>query len=90
MANRNGGNGGCVTKPQFTSCQQNSSLITGAYLIVYTLMMGLVGLPLFYMELNIGQFASLGPLGVYKFSPIFKGKFDHNQKYGAVWRDICL
>ena len=37
-------------------------------------MLAFVGLPLFYMELCIGQFGSLGPLAIWKFSPIFKGK----------------
>jgi len=36
-------------------------------------MLALVGLPLFYMELCLGQFASLGPLAVWKFNPLFKG-----------------
>jgi solute carrier family 6 amino acid transporter-like protein 5/7/9/14 len=32
------------------------------------------GLPLFFMELSFGQFASLGPISIWRLSPIFKGK----------------
>ena len=35
--------------------------ILGAFLIPYVIMLSLVGLPLFFMELSFGQFASLGP-----------------------------
>ena len=45
----------------------------GAFLIPYVIMLALAGLPLFFMELAIGQFASLGPTGVFKISPLFKG-----------------
>lgn len=36
-------------------------------------MLGLVGLPLFYMELSLGQFASLGPITIWKLNPLLKG-----------------
>ena len=32
-----------------------------------------VGLPLFFMELSFGQFASLGPITAYAYSPALKG-----------------
>ncbi|XP_067932266.1 sodium- and chloride-dependent glycine transporter 1-like [Watersipora subatra] len=51
-------------------CYKNGG---GAFLIPYVCMLALVGLPLFYMELSLGQFASLGPVAVWKFSPIWKG-----------------
>jgi solute carrier family 6 amino acid transporter-like protein 5/7/9/14 len=45
----------------------------GAFLIPYSLMLALAGLPLFFMELSFGQFASLGPISIWRISPMFKG-----------------
>ncbi|XP_064610216.1 sodium- and chloride-dependent glycine transporter 1-like [Liolophura sinensis] len=36
-------------------------------------MLALAGLPLFFMELSFGQFSSLGPITIWKISPLFKG-----------------
>ncbi|KAI0235333.1 Sodium- and chloride-dependent glycine transporter 1 [Lamellibrachia satsuma] len=51
-------------------CYQNGG---GAFLIPYVLMLAMVGLPLFYMELAFGQYASLGPITIWRVSPLFKG-----------------
>ena len=46
----------------------------GAFLIPYTLMLLLIGLPCFFMEISIGQYAALGPVTLYSnLSPMFKG-----------------
>ena len=38
--------------------------------------MGIVaGLPLFFLEMSFGQFASLGCLSIWKISPAFKGLY---------------
>ncbi|VDP67175.1 unnamed protein product [Schistosoma curassoni] len=47
----------------------------GAFLIPYTLMLALLGLPLFFLEFAFGQFASLGPISVWNISPLFKGMY---------------
>ncbi|RWS06865.1 solute carrier family 6: member 5-like protein, partial [Dinothrombium tinctorium] len=46
----------------------------GAFVIPYIVMVFVVGLPLFLIELSLGQFSALGPAHVYKeLCPIFKG-----------------
>ncbi|KAJ8297499.1 hypothetical protein KUTeg_024030 [Tegillarca granosa] len=47
----------------------------GAFLVPYVIMLTLIGLPIFYMELAIGQFASYGPTGIWKMNPLFKALF---------------
>ncbi|KAK3796644.1 hypothetical protein RRG08_010342 [Elysia crispata] len=51
-------------------CYKNGG---GAFLVPYVIMLILVGLPLFFMELAFGQFASLGPITVWRINPLFKG-----------------
>lgn len=47
---------------------------TGAFLIPFTVMLVIAGLPLMFMELSFGQYAALGPVAVYnKFCPLFRG-----------------
>ncbi|XP_055499432.1 sodium- and chloride-dependent neutral and basic amino acid transporter B(0+)-like [Leucoraja erinacea] len=45
----------------------------GAFLIPYTLMLALVGMPMFFLESSFGQFASRGPVAVWKAVPILQG-----------------
>lgn len=49
-------------------------LFPGAFLIPFTVMLIIAGLPLMFMELSFGQYAALGPVAVYnKFCPLFRG-----------------
>lgn len=45
----------------------------GAFLIPFAIMMGIIGIPLFYMEASLGQFTSRGPMTCWDFAPVFKG-----------------
>ncbi|KAJ8870491.1 hypothetical protein PR048_029514 [Dryococelus australis] len=45
----------------------------GAFLIPYTLMLVFGAVPLFYMELILGQYNRQGPISVWRICPLFKG-----------------
>lgn len=45
----------------------------GAFLIPYFVSLALIGIPLFFLELSFGQFASLGPIKIWIINPAFKG-----------------
>ncbi|XP_048517887.1 sodium-dependent noradrenaline transporter [Dendroctonus ponderosae] len=51
-------------------CYKNGG---GAFLIPYTLMLVFGAVPLFYMELILGQFNRQGPISLWRICPLFKG-----------------
>ncbi|XP_071082810.1 sodium- and chloride-dependent creatine transporter 1-like [Haliotis cracherodii] len=51
-------------------CNRNGG---GAFLVPYLLCIVLVGLPLFFLELSIGQFSGSGAMHVWNICPLFKG-----------------
>ena len=47
----------------------------GAFLIPYAIMLTFIGIPCFFLEITIGQYAAMGPVTIYSnLSPLFKGK----------------
>nr|WLN44356.1 ORPHAN1 [Sinonovacula rivularis] len=51
-------------------CYKNGG---GAFLVPYFISLFVMGIPLFYLELAFGQFASLGPLKIWIINPAMKG-----------------
>ncbi|XP_067002442.2 sodium- and chloride-dependent glycine transporter 1 [Anabrus simplex] len=51
-------------------CYRNGG---GAFLIPYLTMLVLCGIPLFFMEIAMGQFCSQGCISFFRISPLFKG-----------------
>ena len=48
--------------------------ILGAFLIPYLLLLFIIGRPMYYLELVLGQFSGRGPIKVWKCVPAFKGQ----------------
>ncbi|XP_067951396.1 sodium- and chloride-dependent glycine transporter 1-like [Watersipora subatra] len=51
-------------------CYRNGGAL---FLIPYVIMLFLVGVPIFVLELSLGQFSSSGPVTCWKFSRLFSG-----------------
>ena len=42
-------------------------------MIPYFILLLLIGKPMYYMELALGQFAQRGPVAIWRLNPLFKG-----------------
>lgn len=47
--------------------------MTGAFLVPYFLCWTLAAVPIFFLEVSVGQFLQRGGITVWKVCPIFKG-----------------
>ncbi|KAF6021690.1 hypothetical protein EB796_019999 [Bugula neritina] len=45
----------------------------GAFLIPYFIMLAFAGLPIFFMEVILGQYSGVGPNKLFELAPLFKG-----------------
>ena len=59
-------------------------VLTGAFLIPYMISAAVGGLPMFFLEVGIGQFMSEGGISVWKMCPLFSGKNFHKILYLEV------
>ena len=59
----------------------------GAFLIPYIVVLFVIGKPLYYMEMALGQFISGGPVKAWNVSPALKGK-PYYKKNGALHRTV--
>lgn len=59
---------------------------TGVFLIPYFIMLFFTGVPLFLMELSLGQYGAAGPIMVWKCCPLLKGK--DLQSQAAVFTQV--
>lgn len=51
-------------------------IFAGAFLVPYCIMLAVGGIPLFFMELALGQYNRSGAITCWgKIVPLFKGKF---------------
>lgn len=60
-----------LAKPNEYDCRRNGG---GAFLVPYVICCLVIGLPLFFIEVGLGQYSAMGPAHLYaNLSPIFKG-----------------
>lgn len=58
-------------------------IIPGAFLIPYLTMLAIAGIPIFLLEVSLGQFASQGPVSVWKCIPALQGKLLNSKKHSS-------
>lgn len=68
--------------------QRHSS--SGAFLVPYLFFMVIAGMPLFYMELALGQYNREGAAGVWKICPIFKGRITDDRRSSAACPGVSV
>ena len=54
--------------------------VAGAFLVPYVMTAVFAGVPMYFMELALGQWLSVGGLGVWRIAPIWKGTSLRHQR----------
>lgn len=57
----------------------------GAFLLPYLIVLAIIGRPLYFLEMIIGQFSSRNSIDVYDLSPIFRGNKRHYTFFGFLF-----
>ena len=76
-------------------CFTSNFTFTGAFLIPYFTCAILGGVPLFFLEVSLGQFMSQGGAGAWKICPLFQGAVELSNYNFRNWlsfsnvRGIC-
>ncbi len=61
------------------------SLTLGAFLIPFLICLLLAGIPLFFIELSVGQFTQAGPLKAWKdLCPLVGGEYLHVPTFQSI------
>lgn len=48
----------------------------GAFLIPYVIVLFIIGKPMYYLEMILGQFSSSGSVKVWELNPLLRGEFN--------------
>lgn len=48
----------------------------GAFLIPYIIVLIIIGKPMYYLEMTLGQFMSGGSVKIWEVNPLMKGEFN--------------
>lgn len=57
----------------------------GAFLLPYLIVLFIIGRPLYYLEMVIGQFSSRNSIDVYDLCPIFRGNTDEDYDFCFIF-----
>ena len=62
-------------------------MVLGAFIIPYFCIYFLIGTPLFFLEMSLGQFTSSGSAAAFKMSRMFKGRMRQQRIHDLqYWR----
>lgn len=62
----------------------------GAFLLPYLIVLYIIGRPLYFLEMVIGQFSSRNSIDVFDISPFFRGKFETKNLLNPYALDIYI